>query len=127
MLVFSLIWTQIIVSRKRSQTFRASPPPHLCSIASSSSSPYSPYSSSMLPLYTSSSPLAPPPPSSTCSPPSTAPHLHLPTDSLFQYQQIEEKLRIGRVGEISLLSGVFPSPSLRYTINYTVKDEYNVN
>ena len=48
-------------------------------------------------------------------------------ERLFQYQQIEEKLQIGRVGDISLLSGVFPSPSLRYTINYTVKDEYNVN
>ena len=40
---------------------------------------------------------------------------------------IKEKLQRGRVGEISLLSGVFPLPSLRYTINYTVKDECNVN
>ena len=31
-----------------------------------------------------------------------------------------------RVGDISLLLGVFPLPSLRYTINYTVKDEDNV-
>ena len=50
---------------------------------------------------------------------------HPPT-FLFQYQQTEVKPRIGRVGDISLLLGVFPLPSLRYTINFTVKDEDNV-
>ena len=45
---------------------------------------------------------------------------------LFQYQQIEVKPRIDRVGDVSLLLGVFPLPSLKYTINFTVKDEDNV-